>query len=233
MKNKLRLLRYSGSKINYIDKINNLIKSSNKKIYYEPFIGSGAIFLNLEKQFDEYYINDLDINIIFIFNTIKNIAYTDFLDIYNNFIKIFGDIGENKESYYNFRNYFNDNLYKNNSIEKGIALLMLYNSCINSFARFGPNGFNQGYGNRNYTKNYTRETHNSIKEKLNRAIISNKNFFDIEFKENSILFLDPPYIERPSSYENISNTEFNFLIKKLKTSTNDIIYTDILHNKLD
>lgn len=61
-----RLLRYSGSKLNFIDKINPIISESKAKHYYEPFIGSGAVFINLNKEFDSYHINDLDKNLIHI-----------------------------------------------------------------------------------------------------------------------------------------------------------------------
>lgn len=111
--------------------------------------------------------------------------------------------------------------------------MMLYNSCINSFARFGEFGFNQGYGNRNYTKNYDKETHDSIKSRLSRTIITNENFFDLKFQENSLLFLDPPYIERPSSYSTITNDEFHKFVKSLKESPNEILYTDLEHEWLD
>lgn len=106
MKN--RIIRYLGSKIKFVDQINKLINYSDKKIYVEPFLGSGAIFLNLTKEFDKYIINDIDTNIIRIFRSFKEIEYEDFYELYSSTIKLFGNLNT-KEGYYNFRKWFNEN----------------------------------------------------------------------------------------------------------------------------
>lgn len=115
------IIKYSGAKTKYVDQLNNIINKSNKSIYVEPFIGSGVIFFNLEKEFDKYYINDIDSNLCLIFETVKHKNYNEFISFYNNVINKFGDIKKNKESYYNFRNSFNDKLWKTNTKEEGFA----------------------------------------------------------------------------------------------------------------
>ena len=144
----IKLYNYAGTKIKYVDIINKEINNSNATTYVEPFFGSGAAFFNLEKSFDKYIINDLDKNVITIVNAFKNSDYTFFEACIDEVKERFGDIKKNKEAYYNFRNDFNKYVWNTNTITEGFYLYILYNSCINSMARFGPNGFNQSYGNR-------------------------------------------------------------------------------------
>lgn len=233
-----RLLRYAGSKLNYLEQINFIINKSNKTIFIEPFLGSGAVFLNLEKEFDSYYLNDLEYGIYTIFNTVANKenTYNEFIDFYNKVILKFGNIKKDKPAFYNFRNSFNKKLWKTNTKEEGFSIMLLYNSCINSMARWGPNGFNSSYGNRLYIP--TEEVYNKIQNRLSKAIITNLDFFEfLEInnfnEERCLMFLDPPYIKREVSYKTISNKFYIKYIEFLKSTKTDIVYTDTNHNDLE
>jgi DNA adenine methylase Dam len=105
-----RLLKYAGSKYDFISLINPEINRSNSSIYIEPFCGSASIFFNLEKDFETYLLNDKDRNVIQIFKSFKTGTYSLLNDIFNFIEKKYGDIKNNKESYYNFRNDFNSKL---------------------------------------------------------------------------------------------------------------------------
>lgn len=227
----IRMMRYSGSKYNFVEIINEIINKSNKKIFIEPFIGSGSVFINTIDKFDEYIINDVDSNIISIWNAIKEFNYKDWSDRKRYIFNKFGDIKNNKESYYNFRNTYNEKIHFTDKKEKGIYLYFLANSCINSFLRFGPNGMNQSYGNVSYT--FNKLSYNKIKMKLKKTKILNLDYTEIEYS-NSLLFLDPPYFERDSSYskfDNEDNKEFiNNIIQYSKN--NDVLYTDIYNEEV-
>jgi len=56
-----KLYTYMGSKDRHLDLLNSIIENSNAKNYCEPFLGSGSVFLNLKKDFEKYYLNDLQI----------------------------------------------------------------------------------------------------------------------------------------------------------------------------
>lgn len=238
-----KLLRYAGSKENFINLINPEINRTKNNIYVEPFLGSGGIFLNLEKEFDYYIINDIDPAIIKIFKTVKNCNYSDFLDFYNQVLTTFGGIktkkGDSKEeykaNYYNFRNRFNSKLWKTDTDEEGFALIMLYNSCLNSLARWSKNGFNQSWGDRLYIPDET--TWNIIKNKLSRTEIYNRDFFNLMEEIDNVdfcLFLDPPYNSGgKTGYNNISDEYYKKFIKYCKESANEILYTDIDHTDLE
>jgi len=226
---KIRFFRYSGSKFDYTSKINNIINNSKSKIYIEPFVGSGAVLFNTSKNFDRYIINDKDKNIIQIYKTFKHINYSDYLIELNFVEKEFGDIKNCKECYYNFRNWFNENYWKSETIKEGIYLHFLANTCINSFLRFGPNGMNQSFGHRFYKLNNIQ--FNMIREKLQKTEIYNTDYQEFFNVKNSLMFLDPPYILRKSSYDKFTSDNFNVFMNLINDSDNEIVYTDILFEK--
>jgi DNA adenine methylase len=230
----IKLFNYAGTKLNYVDVINTEINTSNATTYVEPFFGSGAVFFNLEKTFDKYIINDLDKNVITIVNAFKNGDYTLFEACVEEVKERFGDIKNNKEAYYNFRNNFNKYVWNTNTIAEGFYLFLLFNSCLNSMARFGPNGFNQSFGKRLRLLN--EEDFNTIKNKLKNTEIYNLDFFDfIQYiPDNSLLFLDPPYFQRQTKNYNMINEKwYNNFIEYCKNSINNILYTDVDHDNLD
>lgn len=224
VKPKNRLMRYAGSKFFAIDIVNKIIKENKPEYltYYELFLGSGAIYYNLENYENKNFIlNDLDENIIKIHSSVKQNDYEKYSETLKFINKNFGNIKTNKKAYYKFRDYYNENN------KNGLNLLCLANSCINSLLRFGPNGMNQSFGYRFYTipENQYSDCHN----RLVSSNLLNKNYLDIlsNIKENSVVFLDPPYVNREISYNH--GFELESFIEKLKTIKTDclIIYTDI------
>ncbi len=230
-------MRYAGAKDSFAPIINTIINRSNKRVYIEPFCGSAGIFFNLEKEFDQYILCDLDRNVIRILESFQNGTYEKYQQCIEGVNILFGDIKKDKEAYYAFRNAFNKTHLNKNKITEGFYLHMLYNSCINSMARFGPNGFNQSYGNRFMILN--EEEFNVIHTKLQKAKIICADFFDLvlnilpENPADCLFFLDPPYIKRPVGYKTISNDFYINYIEWCKTYNRaDIVYTDINHDDL-
>lgn len=101
-------------------------------------------------------------------------------------------------------------------------------------ARWSKNGFNQSFGNRLFIP--TEDFWSQSSSRLNRATITNLEFFKweelIDFE--ALLILDPPYIDRPTSYQTVSDSWFKKWINWLESSNNkhDIIYTDCEHHFL-
>lgn len=223
-----KFFSYSGSKIKYVSLINSFLQT-DKEIYIEPFVGSGAIFFNLEKKFKRYILNDSDKNIIKVYESFKNASYNDLLNCKEYIERTFGDIKESKTAYYSFKNWFN--MTEHTEIVYGLFLWFLINSCINSFVRFGPNGFNQAFGSRGYF--LTEPEFDTIKSKLNLAEFRNTDYKNLllEFGNTAFYFLDPPYFSQGSSYSSFSLENYLEFLRLIEDK--DFLYTDILneHNK--
>lgn len=243
MKKELAPFKYSGRKLAFVDQINsiyhNMFFSLDTKslTYIEPFLGSGAIFYNLTLPFKDYILNDLDPNVVKIHSAIKEnplSIYKDFLS----YVKKNWPSLKDKDCYYDFRNYFNQNVWQKNDPLEGFWLQMLFNTCINSMARFGPNGFNQSYGDRTGEGFTTDRMYTHFHNRLQKATIYNKDFFELikeigVKEEEQFLFLDPPYIRREAAYETITEDFYESFLNLLKEIGGKFIYTDIDEDQLD
>ena len=221
----IKFFSYSGSKTKYSGLI-NLYMNTSATTYVEPFVGSGAILFNLNREFDEYVVNDLDRNIIRIYKTFNEIDYSLYMNNVNYIFSEFGDISKNKESFYNFRNWFNEHHWKTNTIEEGIYLHMLANSVINSFLRFGPNGMNSCFGLRFYE--LSEQSFNHVQSILKKTTILNCDYKEVfRLYPEAFYFLDPPYFSKDSAYTGFSETEFKTFLTEIQNK--DFLYTDILN----
>jgi site-specific DNA-adenine methylase len=232
----VKFFNYSGNKIKSSPLINKYIHNSNSDTYVEPFVGSGGILFNLDKEFKNYVINDIDRNIVRMYETFKVIQYSEYLDAIEFVRTEFGFYGPNsrnmpeerkslyKSSYYLFRDWFNETMWNTNSVQEGIYLHILANSCLNYFLRFGPNGMNQSFGDRMYTIN--QSNFNSVKSILQRTTILNTSYIDVvESYPNALFFLDPPYLSQASSYTGFNEDDLKQFIEVIKGK--EYIYTDI------
>jgi DNA adenine methylase Dam len=224
----IKLFRYSGAKYRFLERILYYERLQNTQQFIEPFIGSGAVFLNVADKYDQYVINDIDKNLIKIWSSVKNFSFNDYRDLIKESNIKFGDIAHNKESYYAFRNWFNKNKLNSGSLDEGIYIMMLYSMCINSMARWGPNGFNQGFGDRHYIA--SKNDFAFAKQKLQKTSIFNQDAFEIIENydtRSAFMFLDPPYFERDSSYAATLEDSYNLLLKTINDLKSNWIYTDM------
>jgi len=225
-----KFFRYQGSKEHILYTILRLIVSNTKyRIYAEPFLGSGTVFINLPDIFDEYRINDLNENVMSMWKAILSFSYKDYQDAQALIFDKFGDIRENKDAYYRFRDDYNTNLHFSDKKEKGLFLYFLANSCINSMLRFGPNGMNQSWGNRLYF--FEQTDYNIISNKLKKSVLTSVDYKKVIRGINkAVVYVDPPYYVRHTSYEeNFEQTDLLKLIEllRLMDGKNDIYYSDI------
>ncbi|RZL20389.1 MAG: hypothetical protein EOO89_00350 [Pedobacter sp.] len=235
-----KVMNYAGSKAAYITEINSIINTSQAKIYCEPFLGSGVVFLNLERQFDTYILNDNNPHLISVFDSIKANTYKQVKHIHDDVHHRFGNFETDKAAYLRLRKFYNDTYFNNGlyTAESGIYLLFLINSCINSFVRFGKNGFNASFGERDFTgRTLSAKQYNACRIKLLNQTILCKDYREIlkEYDTKGVLhFIDAPYHQRDfhymSTFDKKAFSEFIRILKKLK---GDVVCTDTTHGKLD
>ena len=191
MKNKLvaPVVKWVGGKRQLLDQIVPLLP---KKItsYCEPFFGGGAVLFAIQPH--KAIINDLNIDLITVYEVIKN--HVD--DLIISLLK-----HENTQYYfYKIRDIDRDKeVYQNMSdIEKASRLIYLNKTCYNGLFRVNQAGeFNSPFG---HYKNP-----NIVNEPVLRAVSKYFNHNEITFlsedfsttldrlKKGTFVYLDPPY----------------------------------------
>lgn len=226
------------------------------KTYYEPFVGGGSSFLNINA--DKYVLNDIDTNIINLHKMLIEYSKSN-----EDFIKKIYDIIENynlscsylnknvpeelkkelKKTYYakyNKENYIKlrEDYIKDKELEK-LYILLIYG--FNHMLRFNKNGiFNLPVGNVDFNKN----VYNSLKYYFEfvydkKIKLCNMDYIDfvknIDFKEGDFIYFDPPYLISSSEYNKLWNedkeNELYNLLDKLNEKGVKFAITNLVNHK--
>lgn len=223
-----QLFSFQGSKMKYLDIINPLIIKSKTNIYIEPFLGTSVIFLNLKLDFDKYYLNDLnhDVLLPYLFKDI------DIESEYNRLITDWHRNIEDAGAYTKFRT--RDLMGSNyNTIERFIYFLFYVQKAYHGNYHWGGKQFNDSYSGGSVNKNYNapyipnwQECLNIIKERFDKLNINNldiKEFLskienEVQLNENTLFIIDPPYINSywSSTDDTIQKSILSFINKHNK-----------------
>jgi len=135
-------LKWAGGKRQLLAEIKKYLPMGiNNYIYYEPFIGAGAVFFDLQPK--KAVINDFNEQLILTYSVIKENVEA--------LIKLLRKYKErnNEEYYYEIRNIDRNpvKFKKLTNIEKAARLIFLNKTCFNGLYRVNSQGlFNVPYG---------------------------------------------------------------------------------------
>jgi DNA adenine methylase len=153
----------------------------NYKLYVEPFVGGGAMFVELYGRADKYVINDLDKDLIQGWKLLKKgVELSPFLDERHSV-----------EEY----NHFYKKPPRNNSERLSQLLLQ---AC----GTFGSNGMGKIYNTITGVKNKLIPAY---RELLQNTTVLNRDYKEVIKKYdgiNTFFFIDPPYEESSQLYKN-------------------------------
>ena len=218
---------YVGDKYKLMPQLKELFPE-NISTYIEPFAGGGSSVLNTNAK--NYIVNDIDYYVIALHKCLS--SYSDKPEEFMN--KLYSLIDQyglscsyrgitvpeslkrkyvktyyshyNKEAYNNMKNDYNfsyDNVL--------LYLLLIYG--FNHMIRFNSSGkFNLPVGNVDFNKNVYNAIKYYLKFMSERDVeFYNEDFMDflnqLEFDENSYIYLDPPYLISGSEYNKYWNEE--------------------------
>ena len=212
-------IRWQGNKSKHISKIekylpDNLYSDDYKGTYIEPFIGSGALFLKLQPR--KWIINDLNKDIINIWNSIKN-NNKDIIKIFTKFgikfkklsnkdkIKLCKEITSkidsmpydtNRASTYMLMKFcsYMGNILLNNKFRFPSLDLNIFVNNTYSFLKLNY------YDNINQVSDFLNNTKGKIFNKSYEQILD-------KAKQGDFVFLDPPYIEKKKYQFNYNKNE--------------------------
>lgn len=232
-------IRWSGSKRKIITHILPLI-DNKKKNYIEPFLGSATMLLNVLKktQFESYYVNDINTDIVNFFETLKEDPYlllekiTDVCIFYNSLI----EIDQKKAYFYEKRDIYNT---KNEEpVDQACLFWFLTKTCFNGVYRVNRQGkYNVPFGKKETIK-ISVDDFLIISELLKKVIFFNDDYSLFLKKMDNLgklsegfIYLDPPYIPETTSSKNqkmytsshFQHDEHIRLINQIQKNTNSSI----------
>ena len=186
-------LKWAGGKRQLLADIKKQLPNGiDNYVYYEPFIGAGAVFFDLRPR--KAVINDSNAQLIMTYNAIKE-SVDDLVIVLREHQKM-----SNERYYYEIRNTDRvpEKFNALSNIEKAARVIYLNKTCFNGLYRVNSKGhFNVPYGRYNKPAIFDEDALRQISEYFNSGEITILNG-DFEravstANETSFVYFDPPY----------------------------------------
>ena len=220
------LLKWAGGKRLLLPKIYKYIKKekilNENTTLYEPFVGGGSLFLDLELP--NCVINDFNIELINVYRQVKYKPYE--------LIKLLNVHKTNHSlEYYNtIRNLDRRPEYKKmKKVEKAARIIYLNKTCYNGLYRVNAEGyFNVPMGKYLNPDIVMKDKILELSKylKKNNVIIRCGDFVDAvkDAKEGDVVYFDPPYDYEIDGFTSYNSTAFTKNdLQRLKKCSDDLI----------
>jgi DNA adenine methylase len=178
-------LKWAGGKHRLADRIKSVLPSGNRLI--EPFVGSGAVFINTD--YSSNLLADSNPDLINLFKHLQ----TEGQDFISYCSSIFIPENNNEDTFYRLRQEFNTT---SDTRRKSSLFIYLNRHCFNGLCRYNlKGGFNVPYGR--YSKPTIPEKDMlAFHEKSKNAVFELADFRDTmeQAKKGDVVYCDPPYV---------------------------------------
>ncbi|MCL6634063.1 MAG: Dam family site-specific DNA-(adenine-N6)-methyltransferase, partial [Alicyclobacillus herbarius] len=178
-------LKWAGGKHRIVERIRARLPQGKRLI--EPFVGSGAVFLNTD--FEEYVLADINPDLIQVYATLKQHGQ-DFISYCK---ELFTDANNTPERYYELRSEFNET---QDPWRKSALFVYLNRHGYNGLCRYNSSGgFNVPFGR--YKRPYFPEQEMKFfSQKLQVATLQCADFRQVmeEAVVGDVIYCDPPYV---------------------------------------
>ena len=224
MSEKIRpFVKWAGGKGSLIPQLNNFypyeLKSGRIERYIEPFVGGGAVLIDILQKYDiqEVYAFDINIDLINSYNIIKNNVeelITNLKQMETEYLQLGQE--ERKNYFYNIRNEYNNYELEENeqNVQRAAQFIYLNRTCFNGLYRVNKNGkFNVPMGN---YKNPTICDEDNLRQLS--QLIQNVEFQYGDYSRsmeyvtgNTFVYFDPPYrpLNVTSAFTSYTKEDFN------------------------
>lgn len=181
-------LKWIGGKRQLLPELKKYIPEKFQ-IYYEPFVGAGALFFHLQPK--RAVVNDYNKELINCYHAIRDkvTEVIEYLDTFEN----------NEETYYKIRNMDRlDNWHNYPDAFKAARTIYLNRTCFNGLYRVNSQGyFNVPYGKHKNPFIPEKDTLIDVSNylKTNNIEIHNVDFADVvsSATKYDFIYFDPPY----------------------------------------
>lgn len=220
-------LKWAGGKGQLLQKFQELyplrLKEKKIKNYYEPFLGSGAVFFDIAQKFEieNAYLYDINEELVLTYLVIQK-DVSKLIDFLYRYQKIYYKLDKKQREEYFYQQRTNYNLQRFNTdyekyseqwISRAAQLIFLNKTCFNGLYRVNSKGeFNTPVGS--YEKPTICDEYNllSVSKILELATIKKADFKQVkrDLKPNSFVYFDPPYrpISKTANFTAYSQHDF-------------------------
>lgn len=178
-------LKWAGGKFSLTEQINQRLPEGKRLV--EPFVGACSVFLN--SDFDEYLLNDINADLIAMYNIIKRKPKQFIIDAKYYFQPQYN----NEQTYYKIREEFNQ---CTDAYKRSLLFLYMNRHGYNGLCRYNQSGgFNVPFGR--YKKPYFPEKELLFfAEKAKKATFVCKPYQKLfqYLRDDDVLYCDPPYV---------------------------------------
>ncbi len=199
-------LKWAGGKLQLIEQFKNLFPH-NFNNYYEPFIGSGAVFFYLKSKLklNKVFLSDANEELINCFVAVRD-KPSELIEMLSNHQR-----KHSKEYYYAVRSIECDRL---DSVNKAARLIYLNKTCFNGLYRVNSKGqFNVPMGDYENPCIFDKNTLYQASQLLQGVHLRVMTFEKVlNFaQKDDFIYLDPPYIplSKTSSFTQYSKGSFS------------------------
>lgn len=204
-------LKWAGGKTQLLDQFSPLFPKTFND-YYEPFVGSAAVFFFLFMQrvdgklnYRYAYLSDINDELINTYMVVRNdlSPLIDLLRIHRQ--------SHNKDYYYHIRSLIPDNL---SVVERAARFIYLNKTCFNGLYRVNRSGqFNVPMGSYKNPQIFNERELGSVSIVLNSVSLSKSPYTDVlnHAKEGDFIYFDPPYypLSKTSNFTSYSIDSFS------------------------
>jgi DNA adenine methylase len=183
-------LKWAGGKYQIAERVAAALPRGSRLV--EPFVGSGAVFLNTE--FDSYLLSDTNADLIGVYRAVASEG-KDFVRVVE---ELFTPDNNDESRFYSFREEFNSEA---DGIRKAALFVYLNRHCFNGLCRYNQKGqFNTPFGR--YLKPYFPKPELlAFAKKSSRARFKVADFrvTFLDARPGDVYYCDPPYVPLTST----------------------------------
>lgn len=224
MSEKIRpFVKWAGGKGSLIPQLNNFypyeLKNGIIERYIEPFVGGGAVLIDILQKYDvqEAYAFDINIDLINSYNVIKNDVeelITNLEQMEIEYLQL--EQEERKNYFYNKRDEYNSYALEENeqNVQRAAQFIYLNRTCFNGLYRVNKEGkFNVPVGSYKNPMICDEENLRKLSE-----LIQNVQFQYGDYRrsmeyvtKNTFVYFDPPYrpLNVTSGFTSYTKEDFN------------------------
>lgn len=209
-------IKWAGGKSQLLDMIREKYPKTIEK-YCEPFVGGGAVLLDVLANFQpkEVLINDINPELVNTYIHVKNNAEAVIAllsEMQTSFCKIDNDA--RKDYFYSKRNKFNELILQSaDTVEKAALFIFLNKTCFNGLYRVnGKRLYNVPMGSYKNPPICDADNIRLISDLLQNVEIKCGDYSQCAdfIDKNTFVYIDPPYrpLSETSSFTSYSENEF-------------------------